>query len=60
MVQSISLRRDGDRIILENRERTKDNSGVLSAIVLSVEDAEWIMLNLGRLIMDIRGGGTNT
>ena len=56
MTQSIRLRRDGDRIVMEDRERSKDHSGVLSSVILSVEDAAWLADVLRRMALDIKEG----
>jgi hypothetical protein len=39
MTQSISVRREGDLIVIEDRERTPDHIGVLSSTFLLADDA---------------------
>ncbi len=42
MSQSISVRREGDHIIMEDRERTRDHTGVLKTTLLDADDALWL------------------
>ncbi len=42
MSQSISVRRKGDTIIMEDRERTPDHTGVLRSTILDADDALWL------------------
>ncbi len=51
MTQSLGIRREGDLIVLEDREQTPDHAGVLKTTVLSLADATWLRDQLHWLIV---------
>jgi hypothetical protein len=55
MTQSLAVHRRGDLIVLEDREQTPDHAGVLSTILLSLDDAAWLRDQLHWLIISPEG-----
>jgi len=51
--QSIAVRRDGARVVIEAREATKDHVGLLTETLLDVDAARWLVETLQRLVAEI-------
>ena len=57
MSQSISIRRDGDLIVIEDHEHTADHTGVVTATYMDAETAVHLFTAGLQMAREIQGNG---